>query len=88
MRCVERQGDVFDPSTPGASASASTWAVPWSQLAAVLLLVGLALGWRRSRARRRRREAALIDEAVTQALASHTAADRGDHAEPAVPRAR
>lgn len=64
-----REGNVFDPDTTPTAASASTWAVPWTQLALLLLLVGGPFTLRWVRRRRRRREDERVREAVEAALA-------------------
>jgi hypothetical protein len=88
-----RPGDSFPPDT-SASGSHSVLTMPWPQLVVLLLLVGLVLGWRWSRVRRRRREATLVDTAVKNALAnqanaeapSEAPADGADHDRTALPR--
>lgn len=68
-----RDGDVFERDTPVATASATTPTIPWTLLAALVVLVATALLWRWSRRRRERREAALVESAVQAALATEAA---------------
>ncbi|MGI5151581.1 WxL protein peptidoglycan domain-containing protein [Plantactinospora sp. CA-294935] len=63
-----RDGDVFAPETPLANDSAATWSIPWSQL--VLLLVAvLAVLWVLWRVRGRRRRKAAVDQQAVQVAA-------------------
>lgn len=77
-----REGDDFGSDVPTATASVSTWSVPWSQVGAVLVVVGVPLWVWRSRRRRRRREAALVQQVerttaiVTEAVQTALAAQR------------
>jgi hypothetical protein len=81
-----RAGDVFD-AAPVASASASTWAIPWTGVAVVVVLL-LVASWVWSRIRRRRRRAeareddatrtaVIVQEAVRAALATRDEAASG-----------
>lgn len=65
-----RGGDVFDSDTPAATGSITVWSMPWPQLAVLLLVVAGFFGFRWNRRRRKRRQAAIVDEAVKEALAT------------------
>lgn len=63
-----RDGDVFDPSAPQATASAATWSIPWAQLL-VLLVVTTAALWVAWRVRRRRHRKTAVQEQAVQVAA-------------------
>ncbi|WP_159806840.1 WxL protein peptidoglycan domain-containing protein [Cellulomonas citrea] len=68
------------------AATAHTWAVPWTAVALLLLLVGAGVGapvvLRRVRTRRHQREEARVREAVAQALQERDVTPVGAGAEP------
>jgi hypothetical protein len=74
-RLTDASGSIT--SRPALEASAHAWAVPWTLLVAVVVLVALVVGGvlllRRGRTRRKAREDARVREAVEQALADQQA---------------
>ncbi|MET7392879.1 hypothetical protein ABZS66_05205 [Dactylosporangium sp. NPDC005572] len=67
-------GDLAGADIRRTSATVTTWALPWSQLALALLLAALVLGIRTVRRQRRQRLALLLDRARDEGRASAVAA--------------
>ncbi|MFF2371890.1 DUF916 domain-containing protein [Agromyces sp. NPDC058110] len=77
---VSRPGESrVPPSVADVSASATTWAVPWTSLAVVLLVAGLITWWLLARRRAKTAKSKAIAEAVAAALAARDAADADAH---------
>jgi hypothetical protein len=60
-----------------ASASTSTWAIPWTLLVILVVLIGGPFVWRWTRRRRARRVEARVQQAVAEALGSQAPDDDG-----------
>lgn len=73
---VSRPGESrVPPAVADVSASATTWAVPWTSLAVVLLVAGLVTWWLLARRRAKASKEQAIAAAVAAALAERDAAE-------------
>ncbi|APU14940.1 MULTISPECIES: hypothetical protein [Actinoalloteichus] len=68
--------DVVDAELTSASASSSTWVLPWPQLLVLLAVAGVVLWWRVARRRGQARAEARVEARVAEALAAARAGEQ------------